>query len=46
MEKIGKLCGNVRQYKADESDDYAEKMPDNAEISKINKPVPLAFFSV
>ena len=34
MEKNGKLCGNFWQYYADESDDYAKKMPDYAEISK------------
>ena len=28
------------------SDDYAEETPDYAEISKINKVVPLAFFNV
>ena len=28
---------------AEESDKYAEKTPDYAEISKINKVVPLAF---
>ena len=28
---------NFRQYYAEESDDYAEKMPDYAEISKITK---------
>ena len=43
MRKNGKLCGNFRQYYAEESDDYAEKTPDYAEISKINKAVPLAF---
>ena len=41
--KNGKLCGNFRQYYTEESDDHAEKMPDYAEISKINKVVPLAF---
>ena len=34
------------QYYAEESDDYVEKTPDYAEISKINKTVPLAFFNV
>ena len=33
------------QYFAEESDHYAEKTPDYAEISKINKVVPLAFSS-
>ena len=41
--KNGKLCGNFRQYYAEESDDDAEKTPDYAEFSKINKVVPLAF---
>ena len=45
-EKNGKLCGNFRQYYAEESDDYAEKTPDYAEICKINKVVPLAFSNV
>ena len=45
-EKNGKLCGNFLQYYVDESDDYAEKTPDYAEISKINQAVPLAFFNV
>ena len=43
MEKNGKLCGNFWQCYADESDDYAEKTPDYAEIAEINKAVPLAF---
>ena len=34
-----KLCGNFWQYCAEESDDYAE-------ISKINKVVPLAFSNI
>ena len=34
--KNGKLCRNFWQYYVEESDDYAEKMPDYAEISKIN----------
>ena len=42
----GKLCGNFRQFYAEESDDYAEKTPDYAEISKINQVVPLAFSNV
>ena len=37
--KNRKLCGNFRQNYAEESDDYAE-------ISKINKVVPLAFSNV
>ena len=45
-EKNGKLCGNFRQYYAEESDDYAEKTPDYAEISNINKVVPMAFSNV
>ena len=28
VEKNEKLCGNFRPYYAEESDDYAEKMPD------------------
>ena len=40
------LCGNFRQYYAEESDDYAEKTSDYAEMSKINKVVPLAFLNV
>ena len=44
--KNGKLCGNFRQHYVEESDDYAEKMPDYAEISKINKVVPLSFSKV
>ena len=46
MEKNWKLWRNVRQYYTEESDDYAEKTPDYAEISKINKVVPLAFSNV
>ena len=46
MEKNGKLCGNFRQYYAEESDDYAEKMPDYAEITKINIVVSLEFSKV
>ena len=34
---------NFRQYYAKESDDYAEKTPDYAEISNVNKVVSLAF---
>ena len=37
----GKSCGNFRQYYAEESDDYAEKTLDYAEISSVNKVVPL-----
>ena len=37
MEKNAKLCGNFRQYYAEESDDYAEKMQDYVEISKLIK---------
>ena len=44
--KNGKLCGNFQQYYAEESGDYAEKTPDYAEISKINKVVPLSFSNV
>ena len=48
--KNGKLCGNFRLYYAEESEDYAEKMPDYAEISKINrglnKVVFLAFSNI
>ena len=33
-------------YYAEESDNYAEKMPDYAEICKINEVVPLAFSNV
>ena len=40
LKKKGKLCGNFWQYYAEESDSYVEKMPDYAEISKINKVVP------
>ena len=35
-----------RQYFAEESDDYGEKTPDYAEISKINQVVFLAFSNV
>ena len=45
-EKNGKLSGNFWQYYAEESDDYGEKTPDYAEISKINKDVLLAFSNV
>ena len=39
-------CGNFWQYYAQEGDDYAEKTPDYAEISKTNKVVSLAFSNV
>ena len=45
-EKNWKLCENFRQYYAEESDDYAENMPDYAEISKINRVAPLAFLNI
>ena len=44
--KNGKLCGNFRQYYAEESDDYAEKTTDYAEISKNNIVVPLAKYTL
>ena len=41
-----KFAENVWQYYmyAEESDNYAEKMPDYAEISKINENCSLGFF--
>jgi len=39
----GNICRNFWQYYAEESDDYAEKMPDYTEISKI-KSFPLFCF--
>ena len=44
--KNWKLRGNFQQYYAEESDDYVEKTPDYAEISQINRVVPLAFSNV
>ena len=43
MEKNEKLCGNFQQYYAEESDDYAEKTPDYAAISKFLKLFPWLF---
>ena len=42
MENYAEIFGNTLYY-VEESVDYTEKMPDYAEISKINKVVPLAF---
>ena len=41
MENNAEISGN--NYYVEESDNYAEKMPDYAEIFKVNKVVPLAF---
>ena len=43
VRKNEKLCGNFRQYYAEESDDYAEKTPDYAEISKLRNLFPWLF---
>ena len=43
MENYAEIFG---QYYGEESDDYAEKTPDYAEISTINKVVSLAFLRV
>ena len=42
MENYAEIFGNTLYY-VEESVDYTEKIPDYAEISKINKVVPLAF---
>ena len=46
--KKGKLCGNFRQYYAEESEDYAEKTPVQImrKFLKLNKVVPLAFSNI
>ena len=46
QKKMENYAEFFRQYYAEESDNCAEKMPDYAEISKINKTVPFEFFNV